>query len=38
MQMPDPSADILARSGAIVARLRAALPKDAVIDDRNAGL
>jgi glycolate oxidase len=33
MQMPDPSADILSRRGAIVARLRAALPKDAVIDD-----
>jgi glycolate oxidase len=33
MQMPDPSADILSRSTAIIARLRAALPKDAVIDD-----
>jgi glycolate oxidase len=33
MQMPVPSADILSRRDAIVARLRAALPKDALIDD-----
>ncbi|MCA0203816.1 MAG: FAD-binding protein [Proteobacteria bacterium] len=33
MQMPRPSADILARRASIVARLRALLPADAVIDD-----
>lgn len=33
MQMPTPSAAILARKPEIVARLRAILPKDAVIDD-----
>lgn len=33
MQMPTPSAAILARKAEIVARLRAILPKDAVIDD-----
>jgi len=33
MQMPTPSADILARKGEIVARLRQVLPASAVIDD-----
>ena len=33
MQMPQPSADILARKPQIVAALRAVLPPDAVIDD-----
>ncbi|GAB1378629.1 FAD-linked oxidase C-terminal domain-containing protein [Pararhodobacter aggregans] len=33
MQMPRPSADILGRRASIVARLRALLPADAVIDD-----
>ena len=33
MQMPRPSADILARRASIIARLRALLPADAVIDD-----
>ncbi len=33
MQMPIPSADILARKGEIVARLRQVLPASAVIDD-----
>ena len=33
MQMPNPDAGVLARKTQIVARLRAALPADAVIDD-----
>ena len=33
MRMPDPDADILARRAEVVARLRAVLPADAVIDD-----
>jgi len=33
MQMPTPRADVLARRPQIVAALRAALPKDCVIDD-----
>ncbi len=33
MQMPVPNSAILARKAAIVARLRAVLPADAVIDD-----
>ncbi|NOR62842.1 MAG: FAD-binding protein [Rhodobacteraceae bacterium] len=33
MQMPKPNADILARKGEIVARLRQVLPASAVIDD-----
>jgi glycolate oxidase len=36
MQMPVPDADLLARKGAIVARLRRVLPADAVIDDAGA--
>ena len=33
MQMPTPDAGIIARKARVVARLRAALPRDAVIDD-----
>jgi glycolate oxidase len=33
MQMPDPSADILSRRDAIIARLAAALPQDALISN-----
>ncbi|MGO4852614.1 FAD-linked oxidase C-terminal domain-containing protein [Phaeovulum sp. W22_SRMD_FR3] len=35
MQMPVPNPDVLARKAAIMARLRAVLPADAVIDDPN---
>ena len=33
MQMPEPDPDVLARRARIVARLRDALPAEAVIDD-----
>ncbi|MEM6440013.1 MAG: FAD-linked oxidase C-terminal domain-containing protein [Pseudomonadota bacterium] len=33
MQMPDPKADVLARRGAILARLAAVLPEEALISD-----
>jgi len=36
MQMPQPDAGVLARKGRIVARLRAVLPADAVIDEDGA--